>query len=268
MPSPKVRTAAVAGQFYSASPSVLVNQFNEWFEEDGPELSNIHALIVPHAGYMFSGHTAACAYRCLLHQSEHIERVVLIGPSHRFYFHGCALPLSDYFDTPLGRITIDNPARQALNEVEPVIISDAMHEQEHSLEVQLPLLQYTLSGVTVLPVLTSDISPQLLASLIEPLWDKKTLLIISSDLSHFHTYAEAQQIDTSTCAQIENYQATLTPEQACGSTGINALLLLARKRRYQLTRLEQINSGDRHADKQRVVGYVSYAISEPDRTRT
>lgn len=264
MTAQNVRAAAVAGKFYSASPSVLMDQFNEWFNDQVPDLKNIHALIVPHAGYLFSGHTAALAYRCILHQADHIERVILLGPSHRFYFHGCALPQADYFETPLGQIHIDAQVRSTLNEAEPVILSDAMHEEEHSLEVQLPFIQYALSGITLIPIVTSDISPDVLAKLIEPLWDAKTLVIVSSDLSHFHSYAEAQKIDAITCHQIENYDATILPEQACGCTGVNTLLLLARQRGYHLTKLEQINSGDRHADKNRVVGYVSYAISETD----
>jgi AmmeMemoRadiSam system protein B len=264
MSEQNVRPAAVAGKFYSASPSSLMNQFNEWFQGELPALPRIHALIVPHAGYLFSGHTAAMAYRSVLHQAEHIERVLLLGPSHRFYFHGCALPQADYFESPLGRIHIDNAARSTLNNAEQVILSDAMHEEEHSLEVQVPFIQYTLSGVSLIPIVTSNILPDTLAKLIDPLWDASTLLVVSSDLSHFHSYDEARRRDAKTCDQIEQYDATIEPDQACGCTGINTLLLLARQRGYQLTRLEQINSGDRHADKERVVGYVSYAISETD----
>ncbi|WED20679.1 AmmeMemoRadiSam system protein B [Vibrio sp. JC009] len=262
MSSEMVRKAAVAGRFYDASPQVLIKQFNQWFKESTTDIDHVRGLIVPHAGYMFSGPTAAKAYFNIVKHASHITRVILVGPSHKYYFQGCALPKSNYFETPLGNVPVDTHLRAELSRDTNVMLSDQMHSDEHCLEVQLPFIQYALSGATVMPVLTSNISPKSLSLLLEPFWNEQTLVIISSDLSHFHSYSEAQMLDSETCEQIEHFDSTLSPEQACGATGINTMLLMAKSRDYHLHKLEQINSGDRYTDKERVVGYVSYVISE------
>ncbi|KHT60217.1 dioxygenase [Photobacterium gaetbulicola] len=258
------RPPAVAGQFYSRSAATLKTQMDKWLKacQHG---TPVRAIIVPHAGYMFSGNVAADAYRYLLPEAERIRRVILIGPSHRYYFQGCAIPAADYFQTPLGQVKIDTQLVEKLKEIEDIEVSDQVHALEHCLEVQLPFLQSCLHDFTLLPLLTSNVSPTKVAKLIDTLWQgDDCLLVVSSDLSHFHPYAEAQRIDSQTCKMIDNYEPTLAPEQACGSTGINTLLLLAKQRGYTLTRKTLINSGDTDAgDKERVVGYVSYLISEP-----
>lgn len=265
-----VRPPAVAGQFYSHSPDYLVSQLNRWLTPDERnsatlEQQPIRALIVPHAGYIYSGEVAAGAYRCLRAQADRIRRVILIGPSHRYYFEGCVLPSTRFFSTPLGQIPIDIQSVDKLRQIDDIEVSDQVHALEHSLEVQLPFLQSCLHDFTLLPLLTSNVSPAKVARLIDPLWQgDDCLLVVSSDLSHFHTYSAAQRIDKHTCALIEQFEPTLSPEQACGSTGINTLLLLAKQRGYQLKRQIMINSGDTDAgDKERVVGYVSYIVSEP-----
>ena len=258
------RPPAVAGRFYSHSAQYLKSQMNEWLKPTQHH-TPIRALIVPHAGYVFSGSVAADAYRYLLPEADRIRRVILIGPSHRHYFQGCAIPAADYFETPLGKIKIDTQFVEKLKEIDDIEVSDQVHALEHCLEVQLPFLQSCLDDFTLLPLLTSNVNPAHVAKLIDALWQgEDCLLVISSDLSHFHTYSEAQRIDSQTCNMIENYEPTLVPEQACGSTGINTLLLLAKQRGYTLTRRTLINSGDTDVgDKERVVGYVSYLISEP-----
>lgn len=258
-----IRPPAVAGSFYDKSPEYLQCQLDSWLKPV-TEKRNIRAIVVPHAGYIYSGEVAAQAYRYLKLQADTIRRVILVGPSHRYFFQGCALPSVSYFSSPLGNIPIDTQSVEKLREIEDIEVSDQVHAFEHCLEVQLPFLQTCLNEFTLLPILTSNVSPVTVANLIDSLWqDESTLLVISSDLSHFHPYSEAQHIDQNTCSLIEHYEPSLTPEQACGSTGINTLLLLAKQRDYQLTRMELKNSGDTAGDKERVVGYVSYLVSEP-----
>lgn len=268
-----IRYPAVAGRFYTHSPAQLQAQLDGWLNatdhdnesttNNTVEPSTIRALIVPHAGYMFSGQTAAKAYRQLLPLADKIKRIILIGPSHRYYFRGCALPPADVFATPLGNFTLSTQTIATLSELEDVELSEQAHALEHSLEVQLPFIQTIFNNFSLLPILTSNVSPAVLAKLIDSLWQSDdTLLIISSDLSHFHPYSQAQRIDRQTCQLIEQFEPSITPEQACGSTGINTLLLLAKRRGYQLKRVELINSGDTAGDKEKVVGYVSYLITD------
>ncbi|GAL05033.1 predicted dioxygenase [Photobacterium aphoticum] len=270
------RPPAVSGHFYPHSATALQQQVNHWLDDDNAALTHttasestqqgkIKALIVPHAGYVYSGSVAAEAYRALRQQASRIRKVILIGPSHRFAFKGCALPACHYFETPLGKVPIDIQSVEKLREIDDIEVSDKVHAQEHSLEVQLPFLQSCLHDFTLLPLLTSNVSPAVVARTIDPLWQSDDcLLVISSDLSHFHAYSDATRIDHHTCSLIESYQATLTPEQACGATGINTLLLLAKQKGYPLIRNTLINSGDTAiGDKERVVGYVSYIISAP-----
>ncbi|MGR5238334.1 AmmeMemoRadiSam system protein B [Vibrio alfacsensis] len=260
-----VRPPAVAGQFYPHSPEQLRATIEQWDKEAPDYPKTIRALVVPHAGYVFSGAVAAEAFRHLKAQSGRIHKVVLLGPSHYFAFQGCALPTAEYFSTPLGNIPVDTEGLKKLAQEEDVVWSDEAHDVEHCLEVQLPLLQMYLGSFRILPILTSQISPARVAALIEPICrDDDCLLVVSSDLSHYHAYAQAQALDQRTCEQIEALQPSISPEQACGSTGINTLLLMAEKRRYELARTTLINSGDTEfGDQHRVVGYVSYLFSDP-----
>ncbi|MEZ8096856.1 AmmeMemoRadiSam system protein B [Photobacterium swingsii] len=280
-----IRHPAVAGRFYQKSPAQLKTQLEAWLspvqpiettplaaipsdhavDPHLPTANAIRALIVPHAGYIFSGRVAAKAYQALLDVADTIKHVILIGPSHRYFFQGCALPTAEQFSSPLGNVTLNTQTIATLSEIEDFELSEQAHALEHSLEVQLPFLQTVLSNFSLLPILTSNVSPAKLAKLIDPLWQSNdTLLVVSSDLSHFHPYHKAQRIDRNTCHLIEHFEPTLTPEQACGSTGINTLLLLAKQRGYQLTRLALNNSGDTAGDKEKVVGYVSYLISNTE----
>lgn len=256
-----IRTPAVAGQFYERSPEALHNQLEKWLATSPEFESPLRAIIVPHAGYIYSGKIAAEAYSYVKLQAEHFHRVILIGPSHHFYFEGCAIPQAEIYNTPLGDIPIDKQAIRELAHNPLVQITDQPHAPEHCLEVQLPFLQSALKDFQLLPIVTSHISPEELAKLIDPLWDESTLLVISSDLSHFHTYAEAMEIDQNSCLKIEDCQPELQPDEACGCTGINTLLLMATRHGYQLERLHMANSGDTSGNKDKVVGYVSYLIS-------
>jgi len=259
-----VRPPAVAGHFYPHSPDRLRATIELWDEKAPDYPQTLRALVVPHAGYVFSGAVAAGALHNLKAQSKRIHKVVLLGPSHHFAFQGCALPTADYFATPLGNIPLDTDELKKLAKEEDVVWSDEAHQQEHCLEVQLPILQMYLEQFCILPILTSQISPARVAKLIDPIWRDDCLLVVSSDLSHYHSYAHAQALDQQTCEQIEAFQPSITSEQACGSTAINTLLLIAKKRGYELTRTALINSGDTEfGDQHRVVGYASYLISDP-----
>ncbi|MDG3087894.1 AmmeMemoRadiSam system protein B [Vibrio hannami] len=261
------RYPAVAGRFYDDSAQDLKSQIEQWLDEAtlSPEQSNnLKALIVPHAGYIYSGSTAAKAYKQLSQISDKIKRVVLIGPSHYYSFDGCVIPEADIFTSPLGEITLDTDGMNLLLNSEHVTASDEAHSPEHCLEVQLPFLQTSLNDIKLLPILTGYITPEVLASLLEPLWqDEQTIFVISSDLSHFHPYSNAQDIDKESCSHIESLQPDLTPEMACGCTAINTLLVLAQKSGCSLHKLELINSGDTAGNKSRVVGYVSYTVTSP-----
>lgn len=257
-----IRSPAVAGQFYTDDPSQLHHQITHWFDETLQITAPIRAIIVPHAGYMYSGHTAALAYGFVKQQKDAIHRVLLVGPSHHAYFEGCAVPRCEQFNTPLGNVAIDQHAIEHLKANPLVMASDRYHQTEHCLEVQLPFLQVSLNAdVQFIPLLTSHISGHDLAAIIQPLWQDDTLFVISSDLSHFHSYDEANRIDATTCHKIDQCQASLSQQEACGCTAVNALLLLVKKYHYALQRLQRINSGDTSGHKSRVVGYASYIIT-------
>ncbi len=184
-----------------------------------------------------------------------------MGPNHRVAFHGCALPKHCSFSTPLGNIPLDTGAIEQLVNNPNCHYNNHAHAEEHSLEVQLPFLQRCLSDFELIPLLTGTVDAIDVAHLIEPYWEDTTLLVISSDLSHFHPYKECNDIDTRSCHKIEA-GTPLTSKEACGYLGINAANALIKQQRCQLQRLSRANSGDSpHGDKNRVVGYVSYAIS-------
>jgi hypothetical protein len=221
------------------------------------------ALIVPHAGYIYSGPVAASAYARVKPLRDIIRRVVLLGPAHRVRVRGLALPGTQSFETPLGRIPID---REAVNQILPlrqVTTSTAAHALEHSIEVQLPFLQAVLGDFQLIPLAVGDAAPEAVAEVIEALWGgPETLIVVSSDLSHYLPYQAAQQIDQHTCATIARLQMLDSHEQACGATPVNGLLLAARHHRLRPQLLDLRNSGDTAGDRERVVGYAAFAFTE------
>jgi AmmeMemoRadiSam system protein B len=221
------------------------------------------ALIVPHAGYIYSGATAALAYARLAAGRKTIRRVVLLGPVHRVPVRGLALPDVDSFATPLGQIELDQDAIAAISPLPQVVLSRAAHAQEHSLEVQLPFLQSVLEDFKLVPLAVGDASPAQVAEVLEALWGgPETLIVISSDLSHFLPYRTAQAVDEETTQAILTLSGALTHEQACGGTPVNGLLLTARQHGLQPQLLGLCNSGDTAGDKGRVVGYAAFAFTE------
>jgi MEMO1 family protein len=222
------------------------------------------ALVVPHAGYAYSGAVAATAYRRLAGVAAGtIRRVVLLGPSHRVHAHGLALPSCSHFSTPLGQVHVDDAGRRLLRELGLAGIADAPHALEHSLEVQLPFLQEILGTFELLPIAVNLAPPEQVCRALEAVWGgPETLIVVSSDLSHHHTHAEAQVLDQQTARHILERRSDLAPPQACGADGINGLLAVARHRDLEVELLERRTSGDTAGDSQRVVGYGSFALYE------
>lgn len=268
----EVRAAAVAGMFYPQDAKLLSSDIQALLkaassvQAQSSLLGAIKALIVPHAGYIYSGSVAASAFALLAPLRETIRRVVLLGPTHRVLVSGLALPGVQAFATPLGRIPVDQDAVHFIKPLRQVSTSPAAHELEHSLEVQLPFLQMVLSGFQLVPLAVGDASPEAVAEVIELLWGgPETLIVVSSDLSHYHPYQLAQKMDQHTCASIMDLQSIESHQQACGATPVNGLLLAARQQRLKANLLALRNSGDTAGDRDRVVGYGAFAFTQEPR---
>ena len=260
------RPPAVAGLFYPDDAHELRDVVSGYLRQHSANASITppKALIVPHAGYIYSGGIAAAAYATVASLRQSIRRVVLIGPSHRVYLRGMAVPAASSFATPLGNLEIDQTLKASLLQSGAVIESDTPHAQEHSLEVQLPFLQLLFEDFTLLPLVLGSVEPEHVAAALANVWgDSATLVLVSSDLSHYHAYAHAQQIDSATSAAILRRETTLGGEQACGAVGINGLLYLAGQRQLSIAEIARCNSGDTAGDRSRVVGYGAFAVHEP-----
>ncbi len=262
----RIRPAAVAGMFYPADPDKLKAEINTYLSQANPQdaLSGDPplALIAPHAGYIYSGPVAASAYKLLHAHADTIHRVVLLGPSHRVAFRGIATPEAEFFATPLGNIKINQAICHELEQLSFVMPSEIAHRQEHSLEVQLPFLQSVLNDFELVPLVVGDCDQARVSQLLEQLWgDKQTLVVISSDLSHYHNYQTAVTLDRNTSDHIEHLQPEkIHYDDACGRNPLNGLLALAREKNLSVATLDLRNSGDTAGDKDRVVGYGAYVV--------
>ena len=258
----KARPAAVAGMFYPADTAALERAVARLLASAPPGNEVPKAIIAPHAGYQYSGPTAAYAYRLLEERRDIIRRVVLLGPAHRVYLQGMAVPSVDAFATPLGDVFVDADGVRTALELPGMQASDEAHAQEHSLEVHLPFLQTVLNDFSLIPIVVGVCPAQQVEAVLEALWGgDETLIVVSSDLSHFHEYAEAREIDEHTTARIEACETTLHGEDACGAYAINGLMLAAKVRGLQVRTLDVRNSGDTAGDRHRVVGYGAYALA-------
>ncbi len=260
-----IRDPAVAGLFYPADARKLratVGELLDAASGERPE-RDPKVLIVPHAGYVYSGAVAASAYATLAGLRRRVRSVLLLGPSHRVAFQGIAVPTAEAFATPLGRVEIDTALRDTALQIEGVCELDEAHRLEHSLEVQLPFLQSVLDDFRVLPLVVGDAAPANVATVIERLWGgSETLIVVSSDLSHYHDYSEARRIDSITVSAIERASGDLRPEQACGSRALNGLALSVRAHELRVATLDVRNSGDTAGPRDRVVGYGAFALFE------
>ena len=259
------REPAVAGVFYSGSKQILVDDVAQLLNATSVVGIQAHpkAIIVPHAGYIYSGKTAAIAYARLASGRKTINRVILLGPAHRVPINGLALPDVDYFATPLGRIQLDQEAILSLASLNQVIVSPAAHAHEHSLEVQLPFLQTVLDDFKLVPLVVGNATADEVAEVLDALWGgPETLIVVSSDLSHYLPYGIAQAMDHKSVQTVISLKGSLTHQQACGATPVNGLILSAKHNHLRPELLDLCNSGDTSGDKGRVVGYASFAFTE------
>jgi AmmeMemoRadiSam system protein B len=258
-----VRPAAVAGMFYPGAPDRLAGEIRSYLSDARAQASRApKALIVPHAGYVYSGAIAANGYALVGALRESVRRVILLGPAHRVAVGGLATTTARAFETPRGPVRIDSDAVAMALASPRVVVSDAVHAHEHALEVQLPFLQTVLADFSLVPFAVGHASADDVAEVLDTLWGgPETLVVVSSDLSHYHPYAQARRIDRATTDAILAMSPELDHEQACGATPINALLQCAKRRGLSATLLDLRNSGDTAGDRSRVVGYASIAFA-------
>jgi len=256
------RKPAVAGRFYPRDPRELAEAVHRFTMISPLTLSLPKALIVPHAGYVYSGAVAGQAYALLNPLRSIIHRVVLIGPSHYVSFSGIATSKADAFETPLGPIPIDQEINRRLQSLPFVFPSDGVHKSEHSLEVQLPFLTETLDKFSLVPLVYGRTTPQEIAECLQVVWDDpETLIVVSSDLSHFLDDQTCSRLDRETAGIIESLRTSeLSAERACGVLGIQGLMLLAEEHHFKLKTLELSNSANTSGDRERVVGYGSFLM--------
>ena len=260
------RPPAVAGQFYPADPGRLRADVQHLLAGSSPPADLApKALIVPHAGYLYSGAVAAAAFAALRSVAASIQRVVLIGPAHYVAVSGVAAPAVERFKTPLGHVAIDLQAIDKIADLPCVVRSDAPHAPEHALEVELPFLQTILPAFTLVPLVVGKATPQDVATVLGELWTAaETLVVVSSDLSHYLSYQAARHVDSITAAAIERGDwSKLGSSQACGYLPVAGLLIEAKRHGLRAQRLALCNSGDTAGPRDQVVGYGAWIFSRP-----
>ena len=257
-----LRAPAVAGAFYPADPAALDRMVGEAVERAGIAPVPAKAIIAPHAGYVYSGAIAGTAYAAVRHLGARVTRVVLLGPAHRWPFRGLAAPSADGMVTPLGVVAVDRGSIDSILGLPDVQILDDAFEGEHSLEVHLPFIQRTFPNASVVPLVVGSCAPQTVDAVLQRLWGgPETMIVVSSDLSHFHDYDTARRLDLAASQAIEAAEPDeLTGDAACGFKPISGLLLRARALDLRVTTRDLRNSGDTAGDRDRVVGYGAYSV--------
>lgn len=262
-----VRPPAVAGSFYPDNPQQLQAMIDKCIRDAGSVSGPVpKAIIAPHAGYIYSGAVAARAYLRFAPKADTINRVILLGPCHRVGIQGLALPSAEAFRTPFGDIHIDQPSTEKILNLPQVQVFDPTHAEEHSLEVHLPFLQKILGDFSLVPLVVGDATKNQVAEVIDTLWGgEETVIVISSDLSHFLDYESAKAIDAQTCKAIETMNPdAIGRDQACGRIPVKGMLALAQKKGLYVSTLDICNSGDTAGSKDRVVGYGAWAFTEQE----
>jgi AmmeMemoRadiSam system protein B len=259
-----IRAPAVAGSFYPDDAAELAGMVDRLLAEAAPPPVpfGILAVIAPHAGYGYSGPVAASAFASLRRAGLAVRRVVVIGPSHHLAFRGLALPRREAFRTPLGDVPLDRETVTALSALPRVVLDNEPHLAEHAIEVELPFLQRLFSDFTLVPLVVGTATADEVAQVLEQAWDPETtLVVVSSDLSHYYAHTTAERLDRETAQRIEALAADeLGPEQACGWLAVAGLLRLARAHGLAALRLDLRTSGDTAGDRSRVVGYGAWAF--------
>jgi AmmeMemoRadiSam system protein B/AmmeMemoRadiSam system protein A len=252
--------------FYPGEARALAAEVDDLLggvEQPAPRLGYPKALVVPHAGYVYSGAVAARAYDELAPARGSVRRVVLLGPTHRVAVRGLAVPSAQAFATPLGQVRLDREAIASVRDLPQVVVSDAAHALEHSLEVQLPFLQEVLGDFALVPFAVGAAEVDEVAQVLERLWGgAETLVVVSTDMSHYHAYEQARAIDGATIERIASFAADIDHDEACGATPLNGLLRFSKKKNLSLKLLSACNSGDTAGGKDRVVGYSSFGLYE------
>nr|VFJ95170.1 MAG: hypothetical protein BECKLFY1418B_GA0070995_106610 [Candidatus Kentron sp. LFY] len=275
-----IRPPAVASLFYPDDPVALKDMVGGFLREvtekegksDVVSKAMPKAIIAPHAGFIYSGPIAASAYGTVARTRPDgkTKRVILLGPSHRVWFQGIAAPSAAFFGTPLGDVPVDREAIAAIADLPQVAILDEAHAAEHSLEVHLPFLREVLGDFMLVPLVVGETRPKEVAEVLERFWDDErgdsdTLIVVSTDLSHYLAYDQARKRDDITARAVETLDVTaIDPEDACGRNPVNGLLYVAKRRGLTVKRLDLRNSGDTAGDKKRVVGYGAWAFFEPE----
>lgn len=259
-----IRYPIVAGTFYPDNPQILKEMIEDFLHQATVEKLKVQprALIVPHAGYIYSGRVAAYGFKIL--EDKLYKKIILLGPSHHFSFQGLASSPSGYWETPLGKIEcLGREDLKKLKKTKEIIESLEIHEPEHCLEVEIPFLQVVLKEFKIVSFLTGELNMKTIAKVLESLIDEETLILVSSDLSHYHPYKEAQQLDKVTIDAILDNDSKRLEEfgEACGKTGIDILLEIAKNKHWQPKLLKALNSGDITGEKSQVVGYASIMFS-------
>ena len=260
-----IRPAAVAGMFYPDIPNVLRKAISGYLDAAGPPaLARVRAVIAPHAGYVYSGPVAAFAYQALLNRTTPPKRIYVMGPSHRVWFTGVALADYAAFDTPLGTHPLDGAKIHALiDSGAPFAAHNVAHAQEHSLEVQFPFLRVTFPDVPVVPLLFGDVDPLDVGQKLDAILESDDVIVVSSDLSHFHDNRTAHTLDHQFLdAVLSGDRRGAARGEACGQAPALALMLLAQRHGWQPHLLDYRTSGDVTGDTQRVVGYASVGYEE------
>lgn len=267
LPMTTIRPSAVAGSFYPGTREALSRDVAALLSAVPATLDSPvpKALIAPHAGYVYSGAVAASAYSRLASARGRIKRVVLLGPAHRVALRGLALPAALGLETPLGIVPVERDAVRIVSSLRQVCESRDAHAQEHSLEVHLPFLQSVLGTFAVVPLVVGDAAANEVAEVLERLWGgDETLIVVSSDLSHYLPYDRAQAVDRETARAIVSREPSVSHFQACGATPVNGLLTAALRRELRAELFDLRNSGDTAGDKSRVVGYGSFGLFESE----
>ncbi len=261
----QVQPPNVAGMFYPDDPYTLKRELHQFLSQADREVpGRVKAIVAPHAGYIYSGPVAANAYHALAAVAPRIRRAVLLAPSHRYGFRGLATSSADAFQTPLGAVPVDKQAVAAIARLPQVQLADQVFVGEHALEVQLPFLETVLEDFELVPLIVGDATPEEVAEVLERLWGgDETLIVVSSDLSHYHDYDSARARDRLTAEHIEHLESErIRGEDACGARPLNGLLLAARRHGLKAHVVDLRNSGDTAGDKDRVVGYGAFVFTE------
>lgn len=265
-PTVSVRPAAVAGSFYPETENEL-RVFVERLMANASEkpVQNCRAIIVPHAGYIYSGPTAAEAFASAQHTIKNVTRIVIAGPAHFVGIQSVVAPSVTVFHTPLGDITIDEDCINRLVDERLIEVDDNPHIPEHSVEVELPFIQFISSDCSIVPLLVGPDGSDDLARVLNLIVNEQTLIVVSTDLSHYHDYSTAQQMDERTANAIERMESmSINPAHACGCYALRGFLRYAKKQELKIMRLDLRNSGDTAGDKFRVVGYGAWVATLPN----